>query len=345
MLAPLGWVYGAGVLLRNAAYDLHLLPSSTPAVPVIAVGNLTAGGTGKTPLVGWIVEYLLSRGARPAIISRGYGRQSRGVQVVSDGTSVLLGADQGGDEPVQLARSFPGVPVIVGERRTAAADVALERFHAEMLVLDDAYQHRAIGRHLNILVVDASRDLTQEPMLPAGRRREQLSSLQRASVIVFTHVRADSGPVAWEYRLRNWYDGEIVYSERQISSLRTAAGEVRDAAACKGKRCLLLSGIGKPDQFERDVRTAGIGVAGHMRYRDHHWYTGNDCAAIVAEVKKTKADMVLTTEKDMTRLLALPDAMATISAAGEVLAAVLTVHTLPAGRLEALLDACRGQAA
>jgi tetraacyldisaccharide 4'-kinase len=338
-------VYGAGVLLRNVAYDLHLLPSSTPAVPVIAVGNLTAGGTGKTPLVGWIVQYLLSHGVHPAIISRGYGRRSRGVLVVSDGTSVLLEADQGGDEPVQLARSFPGVPVIVGERRTAAAAVALERFHAEMLVLDDAFQHRAIGRHLNILVVDATRDLTQEPMLPAGRRREQLSSLQRASVVVFTHVRAGSGPVAWEYRLRNWYDGEIVYSGRQISSLRTAAGDVRDAASYKGKRCLLLSGIGKPDQFERDVLALGVGVAGHMQYRDHHWYTANDIAAIVAEVKQTKAEVLLTTEKDMTRLSAMPDALATLAAAAEVVAAVLSVHTLPAGRLEALLDACMGRAA
>jgi tetraacyldisaccharide 4'-kinase len=338
-------VYGAGVLLRNVAYDLRLLGSTTPPVPVVAVGNMTAGGTGKTPLVGWITHYLLSRGARPALISRGYGRTSRGVRVVSDGNGRVLGADEGGDEPVQLSHTFPGVPVIVAERRTEAADVALKRFHPDILVLDDAYQHRAIGRHLNILVVDASSDLTQEPMLPAGRRREQLSSLHRASLLVFTHVRIPPGTVPWEYRIRHWYDGEIVYSSRQIAALRSPSGEPAEMAVCRGKRCLLLSGIGKPQQFEHDVRELGIDVAGHLRYRDHYRYARRDIEAILTEAEHIGADVLITTEKDLTRLRTIPGALDDFAARVQVLAAVLAVRTFPAGLLEAHLDACIGRAA
>lgn len=338
-------MYGAGVLLRNVAYDLHLLKSITPPVPVVSVGNMTAGGTGKTPLVGWITTYLLSRGARPALISRGYGRTSRGVRVVSDGNGQVLGADEGGDEPVQLSHAFPGVPVIVGERRTEAADVALARFHPDLLVLDDAFQHRAIGRHLNILVVDASSDLTREPMLPAGRRREQLSSMQRASLLVFTHVRSLPGTVPWEYRIRHWYDGEIVYSSRQIAALKSASGETVDIALCRGKRCLLLSGIGKPQQFEHDVQDLGVDVAGHIRYRDHYRYAARDIESILAEADRHDAEVLMTTEKDLIRLHSVPGALDKLAARLRVVAAALAVHTSPAGLLEAHLDACIGRAA
>ena len=338
-------MYGAGVLLRNVAYDLHLLKSITPPVSVVAVGNMTAGGTGKTPLVGWITNYLLSRGARPALISRGYGRTSRGVRVVSDGNGHVLGADEGGDEPVQLSHAFPGVPVIVGERRTEAAEVALARFHPDILVLDDAFQHRAIGRHLNILVVDASCDLTREPMLPAGRRREQLSSMQRASLLVFTHVRSLPGTVPWEYRIRRWYDGEIVYTSRQIAALKSTSGEAAEIALCRGKRCLLLSGIGKPQQFEHDVRDLGVDVAGHIRYRDHYRYAARDIESILAEADRLDAEVLMTTEKDLTRLHSVPGALDTLAARLRVVAAVLAVHTSPAGLLEAHLDACIGRAA
>ncbi len=345
MLTPLSWVYGAGTMIRNAAYDLQILRSITPSVPVIAVGNLTAGGTGKTPIVGWITRYLLTCGLRPVIISRGYGRRSQGVRVVSDGNTVLVQADEGGDEPVQLAQTFPMVPVVVGERRTEAASMALEKFRPDVLILDDAFQHRAIGRHLNVMVVDASADLTREPLLPAGRRRERLQSLRRASLMVFTHVHGSPGTVEWEPRLRHWYGGEIVYSTRRITSFRSSSGHALDPDACRGKRCVLLSGIGKPRQFEDDVRGLGITVVKHLRYRDHFRYSLQEIETMVGEAGQAGAELLLTTEKDMMRLAAVEGALSRLESAMEVFAAVLEVHVSPAGRFEAHIDACVRRAA
>lgn len=341
----MSWVYGAGVMLRNAAYDVQILRSTTPGVPVISVGNLTAGGTGKTPVVAWMVRYLLSQGIRPVIISRGYGRVSRGVRMVSDGTSLLLTATEGGDEPVQLAQAFPPVPVIVGERRVDAAAVALERFRPDVLILDDAFQHRAIGRHLNVLVVDAGADLTREPLLPAGRRREQLSGMRRASLIVLSRAGRAPGMVPWEDRLRTWYDGEIVYCTRHITSFRSGQGNMRDAEAYKGKRCVLLSGIAKPGQFEDALRGMGLSISRHLRYADHFRYSRQDVETIVRTTAHERAEVLLTTEKDMVRLQAIEGAVAALHASVEVGVAILEIQFSPAGRVEAHLQGCLGEAA
>ncbi len=332
-------------MLRNAAYDAQILRSTTPGVPVVSVGNLTAGGTGKTPIVGWMVRYLLSQGVRPAIISRGYGRVSRGVRVVSDGASLLLTAAEGGDEPVQLAQTFPSVPVVVGERRVDAAAVALERFHPDVLMLDDAFQHRAIGRHLNVLVVDAGADLTREPLLPAGRRREQLSGIRRASLIVLSQTGGSLGTVPWEHRLRRWYDGEIVYCARQVASFRSGSGSMLDSGAYKGKRCLLLSGIGKPAQFEDDIRGLGLDISSHLRYADHYRYGRQDVETIVNATARERAEVLLTTEKDMVRLQAVEGAVAALQARLELGVAILDVRLSPAGRVEAHLQECVRKAA
>jgi len=338
-------VYGAGVLLRNTAYDLRILSSTTPAVPVVSVGNLTAGGTGKTPVVAWMVRYLVSQGIRPVIISRGYGRVSTGVRVVSDGASLLLNATEGGDEPVQLAQTFPTVPVIVGERRIDAAAVALERFRPGVLLLDDAFQHRAIGRHLNVLVVDAGADLTREPLLPAGRRREQLSGMRRATLVVMSRAGRPTETVPWEDRLRRWYDGEIVYCTRQISSFRSGQGITLDPGAHKGKRCLLLSGIAKPGRFEDDIRSMGLSVSRHLRYPDHFRYSRRDVETILKTAAGERAEVLLTTEKDMVRLQAIEGAVAALYASVEVGVAILEIQFSPAGRVEAHLQGCLGKAA
>jgi len=332
-------------MLRNAAYDVQILRSTTPGVPVVSVGNLTAGGTGKTPIVGWMVRYLVSQGIRPVIISRGYGRVSRGVRVVSDGTSLLLTAAEGGDEPVQLAEAFPSVPVVVGERRVDAAAVALERFRPDVLMLDDAFQHRAIGRHLNVLVVDAGADLTREPLLPAGRRREQLSGIRRASLIVLSRTGGSLGTVPWEHRLRRWYDGEIVYCTKQIASFRSGSGSMLNPGAYKGKRCLLLSGIGKPGQFEDDIRGLGLNISRHLRYADHYRYTRQDVETIVNAAARDRAEVLLTTEKDMVRLQAVEGAVPALQASVELGVAILDVRLSPAGRVEAYLQECVRKAA
>lgn len=331
--------------VRNAAYDRGLLSVHRPIVPVIAVGNLTAGGTGKTPLVGWITGYVRERQVRPVILSRGYGRRSTGVRVVSDGIRLLTDATEGGDEPVQLARSFPDVPVVVGERRSEAARVAMSLFHPDVLVLDDAFQHRAIARDLNILVVDGSKDLALEQMLPAGRRREPLTALQRASVVVFTHVDPTTGAGDCEATVRQWFHGHVMYCTRMIGSFVEPEGRALVAAAIQGERCLLVSGIGNPGRFESEIQGLGAVVSGHLQFRDHHRYTEDEVKAMVDAATAGKVRRIVTTEKDLVRLMAVPGAIRMLEKTAHVIAAVLSVQVHPAGLLESHIDACLGRVA
>lgn len=292
-------------------------------------------------MVGWIIEHLRRTGVRPAIISRGYGRVSRGVRIVADTAEIREDAAGGGDEPVQLARRFPGVPVVVGEQRTAAAAVVLERFSPEIIVLDDAFQHRAIGRDLDIVVADGEEDLTAEALLPAGMRREPLAALARASVVVFSMPAGASGPAAGEANIRQWFTGEIVYCSRHCGGFTEWSGTAWDPAAAGQPACLLVSGIGKPERFERDMRSAGIRTAGHLRYRDHHRFSMADIRTMAARARGAGAACIVTTEKDLVRLMAVPGAQEVLARDLRVVAAVLTVRMLPAGRLEERIDACR----
>jgi tetraacyldisaccharide 4'-kinase len=329
--------------VRNAAFDHGVFPVYRPPVPVIAVGNLTVGGTGKTPMVAWILDHLRTRGARPVVLSRGYGRRTKGVVVVSDGTTLLHDARDGGDEPVQLARSFPNVPVVVGESRSDAARAALARFKPGVFLLDDAFQHRAIARDLDVVIVDGSRDLASEGLLPAGRRREPLSALRRASVVVFTHPDPVTGRVEGETTVRKWFSGDIVTCTRTIGSCVGSNGASCETTTLRNERCVLVSGIAHPGRFERDVRALGVDVVAHLRYRDHYPYQSGDVDAMAAAVVKHGARRILTTEKDMTRLLAVPHAIATLEAHVPVTAAVLRVQVGPAGVLESRIDTVLGR--
>ncbi len=196
-LLPFSWLYGLAVTVRNLAYDKGWFRQETAGVPVVSVGNITAGGTGKTPLVEYLVRHLVASGKHPAILSRGYRRRSRGVVVVSDGKSMRSDAAMGGDEPVQMARKLATVPVVVAERRIAAARVAVRDFHADVLVLDDGFQHRSLKRDLNILIMDSRRDLVREPLLPVGLRREPLAAVRRANLVVLSKVDPSAGTVPW----------------------------------------------------------------------------------------------------------------------------------------------------
>src|SRR5205085_4362272 len=172
------WLYARGVLRCRAL-----------GVPVISVGNLTVGGTGKTPTVELVVRTLLELGHRPAVLSRGYGRRSHGIRVVADSSSLRLGGDEGGDEPVLLARRLPGVPVIVGTHRYAAGREAVERFGVSAIVLDDGFQHRTLAKDLEIVMARARAPWGNGRLLPGGPLREPLAALARAHLIVVTGAR------------------------------------------------------------------------------------------------------------------------------------------------------------
>lgn len=340
LLIPFSWLYGLGAAARNAAFDAGLLRVRRAAVPVIAVGNLTAGGTGKTPLVEHIAGGLASSGRHVAVVSLGYGRRTRGVVVVSHRGDVRADALTGGDEPVQIARKFPALSVVVGESRVDAVAVAVRECGAEVVVLDDAYQHRWIARDLDILVLDARKDPSGEAMLPAGMRREWLSGMRRAGLVGLSRS-APGGDPAWSGALPagKGFRGTFAYRTviRRFASF--PGGEVLGPAALKGKRFLAFSGIGDHGSFLASLEAEGVAVAGDRRFRDHHVFTEQDAAAIGRRAKGT--DGVMTTEKDMVRLLAAPAVARALGEEAPVTYAVAGIEILRGG---ALLEAAVARA-
>lgn len=303
LLLPFSWLYGLVMVCRNLAFDWGLLKNSDVGVPVISVGNMTMGGTGKTPLVEYIVRACLARDRRVAVVSRGYRRASNGVVVVSDGQRLLADALQGGDEPVQIARKYRKAIVIVGEHRVEAARKAVHEWKSDVVVLDDGFQHRYVRRDLDIVVLDARKNLNALPLIPAGEKREWMSGLRRASLIAFS--RADEVPLdgGWSRRLRSEYAvPTISYRYRLERIVEAGSGREFTPEDLKGKKMLLVSGIGDHQGFVRQMRMAGIDVLDDMKFPDHHTYTRANLKKVTDRMTERGAEGVLTTEKDFVRL-------------------------------------------
>jgi tetraacyldisaccharide 4'-kinase len=287
-----GWLYGRGVLRAR-----------TLPCPVVAIGNLTVGGTGKTPAVELAVRSLAGLGHRPAVVSRGYGRRSRGVQVVADVASIRLEPEEAGDEPFLLARRLPGVPVVVGADRWEAARVALDGCGATAVVLDDGFQQRTLATSLDVVMARARRPWGNGRVLPAGPLREPLRALARADLVVAT----GSGDVSADEV------GAAVARHAPHAPVLTAALEAVDCwearrlariplAKLGGARVLAFAGIAAPSAFATTLRALGV-AAEVVAFPDHHWYTRDDVRAL--EARAAGADALVTTEKDWVRLRGL----------------------------------------
>ena len=337
LLLPLSWMYGAVVAARNAAFYAGLLRQERARVPVIAVGNMTAGGTGKTPLTGHIVGRLLERKRKPAVVSRGYRRQSRGVVIVARAGWPPVDAALGGDEPVQLARNYPGASVVVGERRAAAAAVAVDECGADVIVMDDGFQHRALRRDADIVLLDARMDIRHEPMLPAGRRREWITGLRRASLIVFSRC-GDEGLPPWSRELAPLFEGRMAGCRFQITGFR---GFPDGSPTRPEGPVVAFSGIGDHQEFLRTLTDTGVTLAGDRRFPDHHRYSQTDIAGVVALSRDAGAAAIVTTEKDLVRLEAGPGSPGELLRGYRVMAALLGIEIFSGNELlESIIDDC-----
>jgi tetraacyldisaccharide 4'-kinase len=289
-LSPFGAVFGWVAAVRAALYRLGLLRQARLDGPVISVGNLAVGGSGKTPVVARIAEILRDEGVPVAILSRGYGGSFRGdALVVSDGTTILADAASAGDEPVMLARALPGVVVAVGRHRDAVGRAVEARFGRRVHVLDDGYQHLRLARDLDILCLDPS-DLRDRP-LPAGRLRERPSTAARADLVLV----AGEGELA-AHGVRALRFG------RRLVGYRDREGQPADAPV----RAYLLAGIARPERFEADVAASGVEVVGGRFFRDHHRFTAAEIESVMAAARGAGADALVTTAKDATRLPSTP---------------------------------------
>jgi tetraacyldisaccharide 4'-kinase len=293
-------LFGALASLRGALYDRRLLPSERLSVPVVCVGNLTAGGTGKTPMVAWVARELARRGLRPGVVSRGYGARA------PDGAS---------DEAALLAAELPGVPHVAHPDRARAGRELVER-GCGALVLDDGFQHRRLERDLDLVLVDATRPwgLPAPPgggeavcaLLPRGLLREPLKGLARASAVILTRVdQAEPRALAaLRERLLGVAPGvALATSEHRPRGLQRLGGTERAAPqSLRGQRAELVSGIGNPDAFERSVRDLGADVVAHRRFGDHHAYTARDLEGLGRGGAR-----VVTTAKDAVKLAPLSE--------------------------------------
>ncbi|HUK25934.1 MAG TPA: tetraacyldisaccharide 4'-kinase [Terriglobales bacterium] len=271
----LGSAFSAGVRMRNALYDRGILTARKLQGPVVSVGNLSVGGSGKTPFVIELGKLLKSRGVKFDVLSRGYGRKTRGVALVDAAGP----AEQFGDEPLLIARRLE-VPVIVGEERYAAGCFAEERFGPQLHILDDGFQHRGLVRDFDIVLLTP--DDARDHLLPLGRMREPLASLQRADAVVLSSgASADAFPL----------NGKTVWrAQRGILPKHVPQPAV---AFC---------GIARPKSFFLQLRAAGIEPAAEAVYRDHHAYTPEDIAELLDLRQRSEAAGFVTTEKDAINL-------------------------------------------
>jgi tetraacyldisaccharide 4'-kinase len=309
LLAPPGLLYGGLVRLRNRLYDRGLLRAHRFPCPVVAFGNLTVGGTGKTPLTSFVAAALAEAGYQVGIVSRGYGRAGgRTPLLVSDGRRLLADPAHAGDEPWLLARDNPSAAVAVGADRVAAARLLMATAPREILLLDDAFQHRRLHRDLDLLLVPAREPFGNGRILPFGPLREPLSGVARADAIVVT--RGDGlcpSPLQAILERHNPHL-PVFHANLRPSRFVPARGEPVDLVALKGFAAFAFSGIARPERFEADLASAGVRVAGARRFADHHPYRSDDLASIAAAARACGAEVLVTTEKDLVRIPAMPEA-------------------------------------
>ncbi len=332
-------LFRAGAALRGALYDAGLLRAFRAGVPVVSIGNLAVGGAGKTPVAIAVARRLAARGRRVAVLSRGYGASRSDARVVSDGARLLLGAAEGGDEPVLVARTL-AVPVLCGPRRADLARTAVAEHRADALLLDDGFQHRALARDLDVVVLDAANPFGNGRLLPAGPNREPRSALRRAGLVWLS--RADQAEPSALERLRAL---AFEQTAREPVESRHAPVEVLDGAlgrtfglgALRGRRVLLLAGIARPAGFRRTCAALGAEIGAEAIFPDHHPFAEGELARVLRDAEGAGCELVVTTEKDAVRLPAL-------AAADPRLRAVrIEAEVLRGGAgLDAALDAALG---
>ncbi|MGH7407803.1 MAG: tetraacyldisaccharide 4'-kinase [Candidatus Methylomirabilales bacterium] len=298
------WMYGTAVATRTAAYRARLLATHRVPCPVVSVGNLTAGGTGKTPCVIHLARLLQERGWRPVILLRGYGREGgTGLLVASTGQGLVIPAAEAGDEASLLAAALPGTPIIVAADRRRAAEVALGSLRADVIILDDGYQHLRLHRDLDILLLDARAPFGSGALLPRGLLREPPGGTSRADLIILTRAdqardldRAEEG-----IRSLNGRAPLLRAVHRPVSLVRLADGTVLPPMALAGQAVVALSAIGSPEAFETTLRGLGAWVAAVLRFPDHHRYREEELERAGREGRATGATLLVTTAKDRAR--------------------------------------------
>lgn len=309
LLSPFGWLYGRAANVRNALYDRCTFASHSLGARTISIGNITAGGAGKTPLVALVSGILAANGEKVCILTRGYGRENPKDRVlVSNCQNVLVDAKTGGDEPVELAHKLIGKAVVIADAdRVAAAKWALEKFGITAFVLDDGFQHRRAKRDVDIVCIDATDPFGGGEVLPAGRLREPLENLKRADSIVITRSNFAEDIEKLKFQISNLNpDAPIFLSENHIARLQTleefhakTQGLQRDP---KQERAFAFCALGNPNNFFEQLKRENFDLAGTQTFPDHYFYKQNDVNGLEKKAEEREIGVFVTTAKDAVKL-------------------------------------------
>ncbi|HEY9684395.1 MAG TPA: tetraacyldisaccharide 4'-kinase [Oculatellaceae cyanobacterium] len=317
LLMPAAVTYGAGSLVRVMAYATGIIPRYKAPVPVLSLGNLTLGGTGKTPIAIDLARKLVMAGFRPAVLSRGYKRKSKDdYVVVSDGSTILASCEDSGDEPFLIASSVKGAVVIVGASRVQTAEVACNELACNVIVLDDAFQHLKIKRDADIVLWDYNDDIEQQSLLPAGRLREPLAALNRASSVVITKVPQvpDPGRLERFSRVIHQYNRTatiglvrfnankvVTFDDSHVISTLANSDDICSLPA----RALAFCGLARPEPFYAELQRLNVEIVDRVSFGDHHWYSESDVSRLNERASRHNAAGFITTEKDIVKFFDL----------------------------------------
>jgi tetraacyldisaccharide 4'-kinase len=320
-LMPFAGLYGAGARLRRKAFQQGWLRSRRLSRPVVSVGNLTVGGSGKTPLVERVAEIMLRNGWKPSILTRGYRRQcGAGLITLEPQPQRNPDARTVGDEPALLARVLPQVPIVICADRFRAGQLAEERFGVDVHILDDGFQHLALARQVDLVAIDVTQNVLHGAVLPAGRLREPASALSRADIIILTRTEIRD-PAATAEKLREINRKSPIFScaTGLRSLIDKSSGKAIKTGDYRDRPVGAFCAIGNPSAFFSDLRRWGFNPVAEIAFPDHHVYTREDVRRINNAAREKGAVAFLTTEKDLMNLqpplaFALPVLACTIQA-------------------------------
>ena len=313
LLSGASWIYRKAVIMKYRSFADHQERQERLPAVVISLGNITVGGTGRTPMACMLAKELSARGWRVALLNRGYHskREKSGASVMSDGRMVLLTAEEGGDEASLMARSLMGIPVLVGRDRAVSGRMAVEKIDAQVLSLDDGFQHWQLYRDVDVVLVDGTNPFGNGHVLPRGILREPLEHLSRADIFIITKVDQITQEAVSQIRvdLRRYIaSAPVALSVHKPSAVLPFLNwdqglHPEDAipAGLMERPVLAVSALGNPASFEETLRGAGFTVAGVLRYEDHHHYGPSDIRRM-ADLAAEKQCILVTTEKDAVKL-------------------------------------------
>ena len=298
----LSFIYRGLFAIRRFFYEKKILPTKYLKCKVISIGNVTTGGSGKTPTVEYLSNLLQSKGHKVGIISRGYKRKSKSTLIVTDGINKPESWQYVGDEPFLLAHKLENIPIVVGVSRYEAGSMMIEKFQPDVILMDDGFQHLSLNRDLDIVLINSKDKRSDHKLIPSGKLREPISNLNRADLIIITKSNIHQ-PSNYLVNKIESFNRPIIYNEIQIEDLlKYKNNKSNKLEKIANKKVYLFSALGDNEGFKKIMDNTDAEIVGHSKYLDHHHYTLNDLRDIEQKAVKCNAEFLITTEKDLVKI-------------------------------------------